>query len=806
MSNKSKERILDRGLLKRDLDNFIPIACHIDKRTLITKNGELVQIIKIRGLDSDFLNEDLSKLRESIREAINLNITDNVAIWVNTIRTKANLDDLAPYPHLISTNIHRIWNSKNYWNDKFVNTLYISFVYKGARFNTKNIYGFINSLFIKNVYKFHDQFIENALLTLTRIVDNVFNALKSFNPKVLEIEEINGIFVSQQTALYSDIITTEPKEFGVDIYDLSQTISQYNLAVGGNVIEIENDKKKKFASILSIKDYKDIKNANLYKVIDLPIQMVITEIFYLANKSEIQNKFKFQNDILKVSKADNLAEIKEFDKIFESDENTNFYNQQISIMCISDEINDLSRKVSLMSQGLSKLGIIHVKEDILLENAYWSQVPGNFNFLKRVYLNTKSQICAFASLENVHSGRKSSKLGKAITILRTNKGTPYFFNFHDKSGNGNTIIIGKKKSGKTVITNFLISETTKYQPTILYFHADDSPTVFIKSIGGELLSNIDQFNQLNSLSSIELIKKSLTLMLLGYDTENSKDYENIINALAQYCFDNEHPKFQEFSNKYSATNEAEIKIKQYLEFFGQNEYEKFFIKNNNQYFKSQTITGVALNSFQNEIFKKNHFSEDEKDLNLYSMKLKLNNNFKNMLAVSLINEFCNIDDSGLKIIVFDDLLKIFSPEFFKNKDIKTFFNTLEAKNCIIVANCGIEDYIGLSEYLDIEKLTSLFQTKITLASDSMNESVKKIFCLDDEEYLNFTLLSHLNRMLLIRQDDHTAILELSLGGLQGILKILSAASSDVKIFKEMLSKFGSENDEWIKALYLEYNK
>jgi type IV secretion system protein VirB4 len=421
--------------------------------------------------------------------------------------------------------------------------------------------------------------------------------------------------------------------------------------------------------------------------------MVITEIFYLANKSEIQNKFKFQNDILKVSKADTLAEIKEFDKIFESDENTNFYNQQISIMCISDEINDLSRKVSLMSQGLSKLGIIHVKEDILLENAYWSQVPGNFNFLKRVYLNTKSQICAFASLENVHFGRKSSKLGKAITILRTNKGTPYFFNFHDKSGNGNTIIIGKKKSGKTVITNFLISETTKYQPTILYLHADDSPTVFIKSIGGELLSNIDQFNQLNSLSSIELIKKSLTLMLLGYDTENSKDYENIINALAQYCFDNEHPKFQEFSNKYNATNEAEIKIKQYLEFFGQNEYEKFFIKNNNQYFKSQTITGVALNSFQNEIFKKNHFSEDEKDLNLYSMKLKLNNNFKNMLAVSLINEFCNIDDSGIKIIVFDDLLKIFS-----------------------------------------------------------------------------------------------------------------ADSSDVKIFNEMLSKFGSENDEWIKALYLEYNK
>ena len=61
-------------------------------------------------------------------------------------------------------------------------------------------------------------------------------------------------------------------------------------------------------------------------------------------------------------------------------------------------------------------------------------------------------------------------------------------------------------------------------------------------------------------------------------------------------------------------------------------------------------------------------------------------------------------------------------------------------------------------------------------------------------------------MLLIRQDDHTAILELSLGGLQGILKILSADSSDVKIFKEMLSNFGSENDEWIKALYLEYNK
>ena len=61
-------------------------------------------------------------------------------------------------------------------------------------------------------------------------------------------------------------------------------------------------------------------------------------------------------------------------------------------------------------------------------------------------------------------------------------------------------------------------------------------------------------------------------------------------------------------------------------------------------------------------------------------------------------------------------------------------------------------------------------------------------------------------MFLLKQNEQSILLELSLGGLPGITKILSAGEDEIKLFKEIMLKNSTDSDEWIKELYLKYNE
>ena len=51
----------DSNLFNNSSEDFVPIACHFDEHTLLTKNGELLQTIEINGIHSEKISQDLYK-------------------------------------------------------------------------------------------------------------------------------------------------------------------------------------------------------------------------------------------------------------------------------------------------------------------------------------------------------------------------------------------------------------------------------------------------------------------------------------------------------------------------------------------------------------------------------------------------------------------------------------------------------------------------------------------------------------------------------------------------------------------------
>ena len=110
-------------------EDFIPYVCHLDPNTIITKNGELLQIIRVTGFSSTSVVQEIISLREAVRDSFKKNIkNENFAIWFNTLRRKKDISPRGEFEDDLSKEINLKWEEENNLKSEFVNELYITAV------------------------------------------------------------------------------------------------------------------------------------------------------------------------------------------------------------------------------------------------------------------------------------------------------------------------------------------------------------------------------------------------------------------------------------------------------------------------------------------------------------------------------------------------------------------------------------------------------------------------------------------------------------------------------------------------------
>ena len=311
----------DNNFYNTSSKDFIPVACHYDQNTLITKNGELLQIIQINGINSEKISKNLFNLREVVRKSISSSVHGSkYAFWIHTIRRKTNLDDNADYYNEFSANVHDIWRRKNYWHDKFVNRLYITIVHAAPTLRLKNLNSFINSLSTKAIASFQDKFFSQAVVELTETVDSMLSVLDDYGAQKLGIRIEGDECFSDMMFLYRRIMQLNEDACELPITDISTALASHQYAVGSDKIEVIGEDNKKFAAIMSIKEYQEVSADSLDRFLQIPVEMIATEVFYFVNKKEVVKIFEDQNYILNVSDDKELKHLKGIDKIFNDEE------------------------------------------------------------------------------------------------------------------------------------------------------------------------------------------------------------------------------------------------------------------------------------------------------------------------------------------------------------------------------------------------------------------------------------------------------------------------------------------------------
>ncbi len=469
--------------------DFVPYACLFDASTIATKDGELLQTIKITGMgyDTNAHNDLRASVRAAIRQAIP---DDSYAIWLHTLRRKQQTGHRAHYPDPFSGKIDEAWRQMQSSAISYTNELYVTIVHAGSDTSLRSGKVLAQSLLRKRDISVRSDEMSLRLRELTAVTDNMLDMLKAFGPKRLTTVEREGIFYNEQMEFLEKLTNLEERPMRVEERDLSHVLTSGEITFGFNAMEVRTeDGVRRFAAILTLKEYKESMLAGIDKFLEIPCELIISQCFDFTGAASAREAYEKQSRYLNYSGDKELAKWMEIDRLMQApDTSRSFGQQQTSIFLIAPGVNQLENNVRMVQRALNRIGMLVVREDLRFEECYWSQLPANFNFITRKHSVDTDHLAGFVNLQAAPMGNATgSPWGPPVSIFTTMQETPYYFNFHRQSS-AHTIVLGKPGSGRTSFTHFLIAQARKLPMKLWYIDAHGRAGAFVEAMGGQVLT------------------------------------------------------------------------------------------------------------------------------------------------------------------------------------------------------------------------------------------------------------------------------------------------------------------------------
>ena len=493
-------------LFATPVSEFIPIFGHYDANTLLTKNGELMQTIRVTantgGLDYENSSDPHHILREKVRAAISAHVeSEQFALWIHTIRKRHAIAYRGTYPEPLATQVHERWQAIHEWKYQYYNEIYITILHEGQSAELKNV-AHLGSLILQQTNRhYRNAYLEASLARLNAVVGRVMTSIEAhFVPYRLRVVErvpslgdvsvAQPLFYSEPMEFLGTLLNLRDEQMLLPMMDLSEALVTTRHTFGFNALETKSEAgKRRFSSILSLKQYREVPADTVDRLLQAPMEFIVTQAFHFLPHEAALREYREQRGIFEMSEDFYCIEASGIADMLESHRGrgTDFGHHQTSIMVMSDELRHLDGEVVKVQNAFAELGLITIREDVKLEECFWSQLPGNFEFLRRKDPINTSRIGGFVRLNRYPQGvQRGNHWGDAVTIFPTLVGSPYFFNFHYQD-NGHTLVLDFNAFGDqacAILVNFLLCQVRKFKARVCIIDRHRSADLLVEKLGG----------------------------------------------------------------------------------------------------------------------------------------------------------------------------------------------------------------------------------------------------------------------------------------------------------------------------------
>lgn len=765
--------------------SHLPYARHVDDVTLATRDGLLLQTIRLGGLLFETADTDEINYRAELRDAMLRSVgSSRFALYHHVVRRRADALLEANFPDAFSAKLDARWRERLASREMYVNELFLTIVRRPMQGRV----GLLDQLrnFVGGATTDKKIVQAGELRALTAASEAIVAALGNYGPRLLGVYESAHGPRSEPLEFLSHLFNGQMRPVALPFGDAGEHIPFRRASFGEDAFELAaaGGIARSFGAVIAIKDYPSRTLAGMFdELYRMPFEMTVTQSFAFVERGEALSRMNLalrrmrSTDDEAVSLRSELAQAK--DNVAAG--RAGFGEHHGSIMVRAPTLEELDARVAEVSATLADLGIVAVREDVGLEPAFWAQFPANFKYIARKALISTANFAGLASLHNFPVGRpRGNHWGDAVTLFETTAAGPYFFNFHH-GDLGNFTIIGPSGSGKTVVLNFLLAQARKFAPRIVFFDKDRGAELFIRAIGGQYdrlrLGSCSGLNPLqldDTAVNRAFLMEWLTLLVGGADDDELETIKDAIDA--NYL----QPL------KYR-------RLRHLVELFRGNSRPR----KNDLFARMRAWWGEGERAwlFDNE--------EDLTDLTASAIGFDMTSILDDpaLRTPALLYFFHRVEerlDGTPSIIVVDEGWKALDDEVFVRR-IKDWEKTIRKRNGIVgFATQSAQDALTskIASAIIEQAATQIFMVNPKARAEDYMDG----FGLSAHEYDLIRTLPDSAHCFLIRHGNESVIARLNLSGEKEILTILSGREATVRLYDEMAAHKGFNPNDWIGQL------
>ena len=763
----------------------LPYARHVDDVTLETRDGMLMQTIRLGGLlfetaDTEELNYR-AELRDAMLRAIG---TSRFAIYHHVVRRKAEAMLEADFPDAFSKLLDERWRARLAGKQMFVNELFLTVVRRPMQGRT----GLIDRLrgFAARSVTDSKAAFAAELRALDAASGALVASLGNYTPRLLSVYETPDGHRSEPLEFLSYLFNGDMRPVGLPHGDLGHHLPFRRVSFGQEAFELGSagSLPRTFGAVVSIKDYPAQTLPGMFdELYRMPFEMTVSQSFAFVERGAALGRMNLALRRMKstedeaLSLRDELARAK--DDVAAA--RAGFGEHHSTIAIRAESLDALDTQVAEVTAVLADLGIVAVREDIALEPAFWAQFPGNFKYVARKGMVSTRNFAGLASLHNFPVGRPGGNhWGEAVTLFETTAAGPYFFNFHAQDL-GNFTVIGPSGSGKTVVLNFLLAQARKFSPRIVFFDKDRGAELFIRAIGGQYdrlrpdaPSGLNPLQIEDTPTNRQFLIEWLTLLAGGADTLEIEQIKDAIDA-----------------------NFAQLRERRRLRFLVELFRGHARPKSGDLYSRMRPWWGNGERAwlFDNEI--------DRTDLSAQTVGFDMTAILDDPVArtPALLYFFHRVEqrlDGTPAIVVVDEGWKALDDDVFVRR-IKDWEKTIRKRNGIVgFATQSAQDALEsrIASAIVEQAATQIFMINPKARAEDYIDG----FGLTPHEYELVRTLPDNSHCFLIKHGNESVVARLNLSGEKDLLTILSGREATVRIFDELSEAAGSDPEAWMAPL------
>jgi len=488
---------------------FIPYSSHVTKNAVKLANGDYIQTIKMQGAAHESADiQDINSWHDQLNGFMRNIASPNVALWSHVVRR-----EYGEYPGgEFQPGFCRDFNEKyrqQMANEKMlVNELYLTIVYRPQPLKVAKLF----DMFGKKDPKALQQRQLDELEALHDVTGAALAALDRYEPELLGCYEHKGVMFSEVLEFLAFLVDGEWRRFPLPRAEINKILVTSRPLFGkGGLMSLLAPTRAQYAGIVTIQEYPSITCPGILNdLLGMPFEFVLAQSFTFLSKPVAIGRMKRQQARMVNAGDVAISQIADIDDALDDLTSNSFVMGAHSLCLIirADDKKSLNDHINEAGAALSDGGMKWSRESIGLAGAFWSQLPGNFEYRANVGDITSRNFAGFSSYHNYPIGRiRGNQWGDAVMMFKTTSGAPYYFNFH-KGEEGtdakntakldpnhkdlaNTVVIGKSGTGKTVLETVLLAQAQKFhQPkngkelSCVLFDKDLGAAVAVRAMGG----------------------------------------------------------------------------------------------------------------------------------------------------------------------------------------------------------------------------------------------------------------------------------------------------------------------------------